>query len=84
MASSPMIKPRPLKLKLNNAINPVRMSQMASKIRPMFRMSFMELILSIGCNERYLPVGEIGTLLQVEGESLANRGGWCRYLCSTL
>jgi len=36
MASSPIIIPRPLKDKLNNAISPVRMSQMDSKSMPMF------------------------------------------------
>ena len=36
MASNPMITPRPSKLKLNNAISPVRMSQVASKSIPMF------------------------------------------------
>jgi hypothetical protein len=36
MASSPMITSRPLKLKLNNAISPYRMSQMDSKSMPMF------------------------------------------------
>ena len=36
MASRPMITPRPEKLKLNNAISPYRMSQMASKSMPIF------------------------------------------------
>jgi len=43
MASSPMIKPRPEKLKLNNATNPFRMSQMASKRNPRFRLNLMDL-----------------------------------------
>jgi hypothetical protein len=36
IARMPIIISSPLKLKLNNAISPVRMSQMASKSKPMF------------------------------------------------
>jgi hypothetical protein len=36
IASSPIIIPRPVKDKLNNAISPYRISQMASKSIPMF------------------------------------------------
>jgi hypothetical protein len=36
MASRPIIIPRPLKDKLSNAINPVSISQMDSKSRPIF------------------------------------------------
>lgn len=36
-----MIKGRPSKLKLSNAISPVRMSQMLSKSIPKFFVSFM-------------------------------------------
>jgi hypothetical protein len=41
MASSPMTISRPLKLRLNNAINPYRMSQMASKSKPMFFVNLL-------------------------------------------
>jgi hypothetical protein len=46
MASNPIIKPSPVKLKLNNAISPDNISQMANKRKPIFRVIFMELILS--------------------------------------
>jgi len=41
MASSPMIMPRPVKLKLNNAISPDKMSQMDSKSMPMFFVNLL-------------------------------------------
>jgi len=41
MARMPMIIPRPLKLKLNNAISPYRMSQMDSKSMPMFFVNLL-------------------------------------------
>jgi hypothetical protein len=46
MASKPMIKPRPEKLKPSMAINPDRMSQMASNNMPIFRVIFIKPVLS--------------------------------------
>jgi hypothetical protein len=47
MASSPIIMPRPEKLKLNNAISPYRMSQIANNRKPiLLRMMRMEILLS--------------------------------------
>jgi len=41
MARIPMTTSRPLKLKLNNAISPYRMSQMDSKSIPMFFVNLL-------------------------------------------
>jgi hypothetical protein len=44
MASRPMIIPRPLKLKLNNAISPYRISQIASKSMPIFFVNLLMVV----------------------------------------
>jgi hypothetical protein len=44
MASNPIIMPSPVKLKLNNAISPVKKSQIASKSMPMF---FVNLLMNV-------------------------------------
>jgi hypothetical protein len=48
-----MIKGRPLKLKLNNAISPVRISQIPSKSIPKFFVSFM--LFTSWCEKRDCP-----------------------------
>jgi hypothetical protein len=45
MARIPIIMDRPEKLKLNKAISPVRMSQMANNRKPIFLMMCMMILL---------------------------------------
>jgi hypothetical protein len=53
MARIPIITPRPEKLKLNKAINPVRMSHIANNRKPiLLRMIRMEVLLSYMKEER--------------------------------
>ena len=71
MASSPIIIPRPVKDKLNNAISPYSMSQMASKSIPIF---FVNLFM-----QGSFLVDQVYLLVSCEGFSpfawLAQKGG---------